>query len=544
MPVGDNSYPPAPHKSQPSTNEPGLARTPNPKLWSSAIALLCLALFAVKAATSLVQESSTWDETRYFGVGKYLMRTHEWNLPFALEHPPLSYYIHSFPLLFFPGDSSPWRGHVASFAVVRGQALLCSPANQGDRLLDLSRLMMVLTAVLLGWFVYKWSYELYGQASAILAIVLFSFCPNILAHARLITPDITVTTFSFIAIYYFWRLLRNDSAADAVLGGICLGLALLSKFTAVLLCPVCGLLMILWRLRQKRLNLWLCLLYAVVSALVLCLGYGMNPGPYYAGILRQHTHAHEQVRHFLMGQYSDGWWYYFMVACLIKTPIAGLLFLAVAGVLFARRILKGKWIDEAFLLVPAAVVFWFFSLHDLQMGLRYVLPIYPFLFVFSSQAARLFVGHIARMAFYLAAIGWYIGASCYIHPHYLAYFNELVGGPDNGWNYLVDSNLDWGQDLKGLKRYMVEHDIPRITLSYFGSDTPDRYGIAYNWIPIFALRDVDAAHRPSILKGWVAISATNLREACFVNKDLSAYFKTHKPVAKIGYSIFIYKLDA
>jgi 4-amino-4-deoxy-L-arabinose transferase-like glycosyltransferase len=543
MPVGDNSYPPAPQKSQPATNEPGLARTPNTKLWSSAIALLCLTLFAIKAATSLVQESSTWDETHYFGVGKYILQNHRWDVPEATLHPPLSYFIHSIPLLFFPTDPGVWKRTGPLAGVARGQALLSSPANQSDRLLDLSRLMMVLTAVLLGWFVYKWSYELYGQASAILAIVLFSFCPNILAHARLITPDITVTTFSFIAIYYFWRLLRHDSVADAVLGGIGLGLALLSKFTAVLLCPVCGLLMVLWRLRQKRLNLWLCLLYAVISALVLCLGYGMNPGPYYAGILTQHTHAHEPVRHFLMGQFSDGWWYYFIVACLIKTPIAGLLFLAIAAVLFVNNALKGRWIDEAFLLLPAVMVFYFFSLNNVQIGLRYVLPACPFLFVFAGQAAQLLAANAFRMALSIAAIGWYIGASCFIHPHYLAYFNELVGGPNNGWKYLVDSNLDWGQDLKGLKRFMGEHGIVRISLSYFGSDSPERYGIGYDWLPSFVLLDRHPAHHPSRPKGWVAISATTLQGAYLPDKDFFADFRKRKPVAKIGYSIFIYKVD-
>ncbi len=517
------------------------------KFWSACIAVVCLGLFTIKALTSLVQESSTWDETHYFGVGKYILQNHRWDVPDAIQHPPLSYYIHSIPLLFFPGDPGVWKNDVSQKDlpddIYRGQALLSSPANQGDRLLNLSRLMMVLTAVLLGWFVYLWSCSLYGESSAILAVVLYSFCPNILAHARLITPDITVTTFSFIAIYYFWRLLKNESIGNAVIGGIYLGLALLSKFTSILLLPGCLVLMILWFAKQKRLNLRNCLIFAIIGAAILCLGYGMNPGLYYAGILEQQKHAHEEVQHFLMGQYSNGWWYYFIVAFLVKTPVTALIFLILAMFLFIGGMRKGKWIDEAFLLVPAVVVFCFFSLNNLQIGLRYILPAYPFLFVFASRVAQFFVSNKLRLGFYIGAIAWYMGASCYIHPHYLAYFNELIGGPDNGWKYLVDSNLDWGQDLKGLKLFMDKHAISRISLSYFGSDSPERYGIVYDWLPSFLLRNPDPRHHPSVLKGWVAISATNLQGLYFANKDLFGRFRARKPVAKIGYSIFIYNMD-
>jgi 4-amino-4-deoxy-L-arabinose transferase-like glycosyltransferase len=513
------------------------------KFWSVGVALLCLGLFTIKAVTSLVQESATWDETHYFAVGKFILQNHRWDVPGAAQHPPLSYYINSIPLLLFPGDPSVWKGHGMHDALVRGQALLSSPANQGDLLLDLSRLMMVLTGVLLGWFVYVWSFSLYGEASSILAIVLYSFCPNILAHARLITPDITVATFSFLTFYYLWRFLRNESTVDAVIGGLCLGLALLSKFTGLLLVPICLGLMFLWRAKERKLNLRNCLVFAAIAAVVLCMGYGMQPRLCYAGILQQHDSAREEIRHFLMGRYSNGWWYYYIVAFVIKTPVTALLFLAMAVVLFASNIPKGRWLDEVFLLLPALAVFCFFSVNNVQIGLRYILPVYPFLFVFASRAARIFVFHKIRMGLYIAAIGWYIAASCFIHPHYLAYFNELVGGPDNGWKYLVDSNLDWGQDLKGLKRFMDEHGISRISLSYFGTDSPARYGIVYDWLPSFVLTNPTPGHHAPMLQRWVAISATCLQGTYFPNQDLFADFRKRTPAAKIGYSIFIYKLD-
>ena len=507
------------------------------------IAILCLSLFTIKAVTSLVQESATWDETGCLGIGKSTVRSQPWDTPGAILHPPLSYYIGSIPLLFFPGDPHFREFHGDHAADRRGQALLASPENRGDRLLDLSRLMMVLTALVLGWFVYLWSRSLYGEAASMLAVVLFSFCPNILAHARLITPDITVTTFSFIALYFFWRLLRNDSTGGAVLGGLCFGLALLSKSTSVLLWPVCLVLMLLSCAQTRTLKWRKPLLFAAIAMGIVCLGYGMNPRPYFAGISEQQRAAQLAPPVFFMGHYASRWWDYFLVAFLLKTPVAVLLFLAVAAVLFVNNTLTGQWIDDAFLLLPAVTIFCFCSLKEAQVGLRHVLPAYPFLFVFASRSAQIFVSHKFRLGLGLAALGWYIGASCGIHPHYLAYFNELAGGPDNGWKYLVDSNLDWGQDLKGLKRFMDEHGIARISLSYFGTDSPERYGIAYDWLPSPFLRDPDPNHHPSRLKGWVAISASNLQGAQFTDKDLFACFRTLKPVAKVGYSIFIYKLD-
>ncbi len=458
------------------------------------ILIICSAAFLIKALTSMVQESATWDETTYLGLGKYIQQTHRWDVHGSILHPPLSYFIHDIPLYFIPTDPGLWqydqsratnRDYLGLSNYLPGQSLLASPANDGDRLLTLSRLTMVLIAMLLGWFVYLWSYSLYGKWSASLAVILYSFSPNILANSCLITPDITVTTFTFITLYYFWRLLKNNRMSDAVLGGICFGLALLSKFTSVLLFPICLVLIVLWALKQKTLRARHCIIFGVIGMGVLFLGYGMNLKPYFEGISYQHDHAHEGGHPgFLMGHYSTtGWWYYFIVAFLIKTPIATIVFLTISLTLWVGKMWKGTWINEMFLLIPAATIFCFFSLNHLDIGLRYILPVYPFLFVFASKAAQTFLWNRRLTALSVAAAGWYVAASCYIHPHYLAYFNELVGGPDNGYKYLVDSNLDWGQDLKGLKSYMQKNGISRINLSYFGSDSAAQYGISYDWLP-------------------------------------------------------------
>jgi len=405
--------------------------------------------------------------------------------------------------------------------------------------------MMVSIAVLLGYFVYSWSYSLYGMWSAMLAAVLYTFCPNILANARLITPDISVTTFSFITIYFLWKFLRMNRGRDAIVGGVFLGLALLSKFTGALLVPTCLGLMALWWTTGRKIDLRGCLLFMAIGIVVLWLGYGMDLWPYFSGIALQQIHSGHGHYSFLMGKYStSGWWYYFIIAFMLKTPIAAIVLLAMSVVRLMRRARNSTSIDAAFLLIPAAVVFSFFSLNHQSIGLRYVLPIYPFLFVLASEAARPVASKSSWATGLIAVLViWYVGASYSIHPHYLAYFNEFVGGPSNGYKYLVDSNLDWGQDLKGLKRYMDEHAIDKIGLSYFGTDSPNRYGIFYSWLPSPWLENPNPEEREPAVGGWVAISATNLQGVYFNNKDLFASLRNRVPEATIGYSIFVYHLN-
>lgn len=509
-----------------------------------------LVIFTLRAYSSLRQESATWDETVYFGLGKYLLQTQRWDVPGSILHPPLSYYLHSLPLLFVETDRAPWEYHspnrtdpkfLALSDFERGRALLSSPRNDGDRLLTMARMMMVATAVLLGVFVYAWGRALFGPAAGLLAATLFTFDPNILAHARLITPDIVVTTFSFITMYFFWRLLTAGRMRDGLWLGVSLGLALLSKFTGLLLIPIGGVMLAVALAAKRPVNWKGCGVAAVVGAVILCAGYGFHLGPYFTGLVFQQEHATIGHPSFLAGEYSpSGWWYFFLVAFAIKTPLA-LSILIVCGLL-VRHGRRSGWRDEAFLLVPVVGLTAFFSFNHQSIGLRYLLPVYPFLFVLASRGVTLLsAGGAARLASSML-VAWHAGASLWIQPHYLAYFNELVGGPSQGYKYLVDSNLDWGQDLPGLKRFMDAHGIARIHLSYFGSDAPSRYGIAYDPLPSYFLEGDTGAGHIFTPGSWVAVSATNLQGIYFMDRNYYALFRDRPPDAVIGYSIFLYYL--
>lgn len=172
-----------------------------------------LLFFFFQAVTSMTSKSAAWDETPNFGIGEYLLKNFKWDVPGAILHPPLSFYLHSIPFLFFnSGNQDIWeyKNNIkrdmkfkGSIDISRGQALLSSPLNENDRLLNYSRLMVILAAMLLGYFIYLWSASLYGTRGAILSLLLFTFSPNLLAHARLITPDMTITAFLFISSYFF-----------------------------------------------------------------------------------------------------------------------------------------------------------------------------------------------------------------------------------------------------------------------------------------------------------------------------------------------------
>ncbi|MGO9587390.1 MAG: hypothetical protein ACLP2Y_14440 [Limisphaerales bacterium] len=264
---------------------------------------------------------------------------------------------------------------------------------------------------------------------------------------------------------------------------------------------------------------------------------------------------------FLLGNYSNtGFHSYFFNAFLLKTPLPALLLIVTALVLSLLRCAK-KSLAPIFLLAPVGLYFLVAMTSHLNLGVRHLLPIYPFLYVLAGglvlemdrwrRAARIvallaMVGAIAvssRIVFFPAhGLKWQTVA-----PHYLAYFNELAGGPANGFKELADSNLDWGQDLKNLKLWLVAHDIKEpIYLCYFGMADPRFYQIAHYNMPGGCLFEPQLGF--DVLKpgGLIAISATNLQGVYLSPAEQDAWRRILEHsvlVDTVGYSIFIYKFS-
>ena len=528
-------------------------------------------VFALLLLHTAWEKSPTFDEVGYIGLGAYLLESGKWDVPAAASHPPLAYYLHSLPALLYPLDPQHWRYDdsierddirwLRAADVDRGNAILLDPAYDGEFFFFLCRSTSLVFAALLFYLLYHWSIQIQGQF--LLALLLLALSPNILAHAALINTDFIFTVTFLLTVYTFRHLLLQPSWRNLSLAGFSLGLALLSKLSALILLPVLGALL-LWFIvcarqdNKKNLvtfwpgsNLWTCgiALYATIvlaGFLTLWAGYGFQLTPYLLVVRSQLWDLSGGHQAYLAGAYStEGWWYYYPVAALIKTPLPTLI---LAGLGLACLIRRSDRLELGFLLLPPLLLSAvFIVIGSKNIGLRYLLPAYPFLFLVAATALPSLTSTAAWRKYLVGLLClWYIVGAARIHPHHLAYFNEAIGGPQNGYRYLVDSNLDWGQDLKGLKKYMDERGITRIKLSYFGTVDPALYDLDYDWLPSYML------HRPSDTEvilpttGLIAISATNLTG---VYMDMYGYGKTlydwlwqRQPIAQIGYSIFIYDL--
>ncbi len=520
-----------------------------------------LAVFATLSLTSMRSKSATWDETHYLGLGVYLFENLRWDIPSLSLHPPLAYYLNSLPLLFLDLERSCFRegraGDVLA-GVRRGQCLLQQSKPPGDRLLFWARLPSVVLALLLGAFVYHWGCRLYGSKGALLSLGLFCFSPNVLAHSRLVTPDIALTTFGFIAAYFLWDSTKRPSLAKTVLCGFFAGLTFLSKYAGLIWMPIMLFTTALAALfdpqrplRQEgfRFNvapLGNLLIVTIIAVLVVLVGYGFKISNYYGGIQIQRALVGEGFPAFLGGNVSPrgGWWYYYIYALLIKVPIPVLVFLFLVLISW-RRISALDWFSTLCLLVPPLTFLAAFSwFSEVNVGLRYVLPIFPFVMLICGRLA-VFWNKEKSIQYLLMVllVGWYVYEALAVHPHYLAYFNQFVGGPQSGYRYLVDSNLDWGQDLKGLKSYMDRNGIETIRLSYFGTADPSQYDIPYEALPSFVIPDPPTQCQELRKGDILAISVTNLYPLYVDLAGLAEYLRETRPKDYIGYSIHIYELD-
>jgi len=261
-----------------------------------------------------------------------------------------------------------------------------------------------------------------------------------------------------------------------------------------------------------------------------------------------HAALKPRISGYLNGNtYVGGKWQYYFVAFFLKTPLPFLLilfFTILALPLFHHK----QVLNEYFLLLPAVFLFLVFLPAQFNVGLRHLMPIYPFLFVFSSKLANLI--SLRRFLFSLLIVAlslWYVFGTISIHPHYNAYFNEFVG-PENGHKYLV--SLSEGSNLPRLKAYMDEQRISSIQLGYVGNADPAYYGINYTYLPSPYFQGWDPNYSPQLVPGYVedctartgliAISASNLHSVNLVNKSCYSWLEKLTPIDQIGYTIFIY----
>ncbi|MGH9869489.1 MAG: ArnT family glycosyltransferase [Candidatus Polarisedimenticolia bacterium] len=524
--------------------------------------------------TALPHAAAVVDEPAHLTAG--LLAAAQGDLTVNREHPPLVKVLAALsasslsPVLPPEPEGIPRASSDFAFAYARD---VLYKANDADRLLQRARLPIVALTLLAGLVLFLWGRALAGPWPAVAALALFAFEPNLLAHGRLVTTDMGAALFSLATLACMEHAQRTQGRLGPwdVAAGVSLGLALLTRFSSVLLLPVMGACLLADRNRDAA-SRWTGALVCMATALVvLQAGYVATGGVQTASLfplaasatgepLRTQPMAGLEAGHvtrwlplpvprlwlegldlarwknanvegptYLDGAMSrDGWWSWFVMALAMKGTLpflvmsaAGLIWLSFAGPrLHATRVWAG--------LPAVALLALTTALTRAQIGLRYVLPVIPLLCLCAMAPLAAPGRRPVRALLAVALIAWHAVAALSIHPYHLAYFNEAAGGPQAGPRRLVDSNLDWGQDLVGLAAFLEKRDIPRVNLYYFGTADPDYHGIA---------------RAPAPEAGWYAVSATHLAGVYLPDPDYLASFRTLRPDADIGHSILLYRLD-
>lgn len=523
--------------------------------------------------SSMVQHSPTVDEQSHLFRGIAYLKTGATH--FLWGHPLLASSLNALPLLTepnlqLPTDVPAWQ--TGDWAIA-ADAFLWQLNENPHRLVFLGRLPTVWVALLLAALMFRWGRELGGKTAAFLALVLAALDPNFLAHGNLITSDVTLTFFMLVAIYGYWRVCAWPTGAvrsGVLLIGAGVGAAAATKFSAAALLPMLGILVLwqTWHNRPKPFRLFALfvsfagqispLFVAGIIALGVVWGvYGfeIRPFPAYAywqDLLWQLDYFSRPHGAYLLGQYHPtGWWYYFPVTFLLKTPLPTLLLLLSA---FIWQGASGKFTFHIsrFTFLPPLAYFLITLFTPLNIGYRHLLPMLPFLYLFiaTSLATRSSLLPLRSSLFIFLALSTLLA-----WPHYIPFFNWLAGDADNRWRVLSDSNIDWGQDLPALAAWAAANQQQEtqqpLYLSYFGTAHPSAYGLDFHALPTW---EPGPEQLPAFMQpfnpadpapGFYAISVTNLQGLVLGEAhDTFAWFRDREPIARLGGSIFVYEVEA
>ncbi len=510
-------------------------------------------------------------------------------------------------------DDRPWTRTVFEagdvFAACNGARTLW--------LLTLARWACIPFSLLGAWICYAWARDLFGPSAGLVAATLWCFSPTILGHAHLITADAHAAALCAASCYTFWRWLRRPTWGATCLAGVVLGVALLAKLTLIVLPLVWPLLWLAYCFSNRNGTLareWcrqsgmLCV-SLLLALLMLNTGYGFErsfrrlaefefvsrtfagesaqeakaglrssdvqtgnrfansclgvlpvpvPTNYVLGMdIQQRDFETNRLPSYLRGEFRErGWWYYYLYAIAVKVPLGTLLLAGLAAIACCTRGGRiGCWCDQLAVLLPALAIFMCVSSQTaFSHHMRFILPCFSLAFVWIAQAGRL--AHatntkLARIA--CAGIVWMMASSLWIFPHSLSYFNELAGGPNRGHLHLINSNIDWGQDLLHLRSWLLQEDDNRpLHLVYYGRLDPRIAGIDF-LVPSNTPDSTTDQLTTDLRPGTYAISVNLLcdyrypvpnghGDRCSVPPDLIRSIRKLPIAGKAGYSLWIYRV--
>lgn len=442
----------------------------------AAFALLVLSM--VRIATTWTIYSATVDEPMHITAGLQLYTQHAYT--YQPENPPLPRLVLAF---------IPWIGgmeFVPSLDVSSQLFHVFHSKGRYMRNLVLARSGNLFFFAIASLAVWWWARREFGPAGGCIAMFLFTFQPLIVGHAGLATHDLAATGTTTLALMAYIRWLDSPTIRRAAIFGVAYGAAILCKFSCIGYIPAACLLMYRVRVMSDKDQRapWKAIGPAILAtAATIAIGYLFHIERFITGVKGLADINRNGMYSYFFGQVSArGFWLYFPVGLALKSTIASLI-LAIAG-LFTRR----RAVIEAF---AAAIGILLVAMPStLDLGVRYVIPMYAPLTI-SATAAVL---HFRRRWIPIALLGWHLIASVVAYPDAFPYFNELA--QPRPWEYLIDSNIDWGQDVLRLREVCREKKIDRIGHAVLGWHDWDALGFPPNYR---VQRDVPT-------QGWIAVS--------------------------------------
>lgn len=444
-----------------------------------------------------------------------------------------------------------------------GQFFLYGGENDADRLLTAARLMQVVLGLLTAALIFLWANQLAGPLAGLLGCALWVFNPIALAHCHIVQTDGGGTLTVLAAVWSFTYFIQHPRLRNAAVAGLAFGVALTTKLSSLLLLPTFVAMgaVVWWKQAAGQRGILqfvrMALVMAVCAWIVIMIVYAPHwrpappldekqaawlnvpswfemfrpiliPPDFFKAVALLIGSTDVGHNGYLFGGWSaEGWWYYYPVAFALKTPIA-FLALTAGALIFLLRQIRTSRVEQ---LVPwiAAAVFFALAMHNkMNIGVRHLLPVYGLLSVaVASQLAPL--RGAARVAT-LVLVAWLGVVSILAHPFYIEYFNEFAGGARNGYKYLLDSNLDWGQDLKRLKKYLADRNVDHCYLAFSGVEK----AITYYGIKAAV---IEAPEARSLQQETLVVSAMLL-----MRPEWAWLREQHRPIDRVGYTLFVYRI--
>ena len=475
------------------------------------VALLLIATARIVATYPVFND--TVDEAWHIGCGMVWLsgRVYDCNP----EHPPLARAMMALgPYLAGARDPGLQDGQP------EGRAVLHYGGNF-DRMLALARLGILPFFWLAALVVYLWARRSFGEPAAFFATGCFTMFPAALAHAGLATTDMPATASIGAAFLAMLVWLNRPTLARSMLFAAALALAVLSKFSSLALLPSAAVAALAGYLLSQRPRLKSLLesitlhapsaaIVAVTTALLVWAGYRFHfagvPAPELWQGIRDVIH-HNATGHpgYLLGHYGEhGWWYYFPVAIFFKTPLALLALLGIGVIVCWSRRAEHDGAYVTPLAFGFGILIFVAAFSHINLGIRHILPAYIAFSVIAGVGSQwLWSSSNVARAILAGLLVWFAASSALSHPDYLAYFNILAGREPE--KILVDSDLDWGQDMKRLAARLKELDVQELAFDPFNGAYIEDLQAAHQFPPILPLDPNGPSH------GWNAASLTMLK---------------------------------